>query len=61
MVTLSPTRQRAASLVRELQERFCDRALELERAGAARGDRPAGSFVVDAWESSATLGSPVKA
>ncbi len=55
-VTLSPTRQRAASLVRELQERFCASALELERAGAARGDRPAGSFVVDAWESSAALG-----
>ncbi len=47
----SATRQRAAGLVAELQERICSRILDLERATAAAAERAASAFTVDDWES----------
>jgi len=48
----SATRQRAADLVADLQERLCDRILEVERATAPHvADLGAAAFTVDDWES----------
>jgi coproporphyrinogen III oxidase len=50
----SQTRDEAAALVTDLQERICDRATGVERAVARRGEPDPASFAIDSWKNDGT-------
>lgn len=49
--TRAPTRDAAARLVGELQERICERVLTVERTIANHGGASPAQFRIDAWHS----------